>query len=104
DDSAWAGIIDSFKSIAELAKETGSKGIALDTEPYTIALFDSRKLLITPTTREQLRDKVYLRGQQIMQAMTTAYPDIEVIIMPEGAFYWFNPDQGSDTQAYELWI
>lgn len=104
DDKAWKSIIESFKNIAELAKETGSKGIALDTEPYTIALFDSRKLLNEFTTHEQLREKVYLRGQQIMQALTSTYPDIEVIIMPEGALYSFNLDLSSDTQVYELWI
>ena len=105
DDKAWKGIIDSFKNIAELAKETGSKGISLDTEPYIIALYDSSKLLDKSTTREQMRAKVYLRGQQIMQALTTAYPDIEVIILPEGAFYWFNDDQRGDSgQQYELWI
>lgn len=103
DDRAWPGVIDNFRNIAELIKRTGSKGIALDTEPYTVALFDSKAPRFKSTDRNTLKAKVYQRGRETMLALTDVYPDIEVILLPEGAFYWYNPDHGSST-VYELWI
>jgi hypothetical protein len=104
DDKAWAGVLDNVKNIAELIKQSGTKGIALDTEPYEASLFDTKAVRFKSTNRDILKAKVYQRGKEIMQALTGVFPDIEVIILPEGSFYWFNPDQGSVASAYELWI
>ena len=104
DDQAWAEVIDNVKNIAELIKKTGTKGIALDTEPYKVSLFDTKALRFGSANRDVLKAKVYQRGRETMQALTEVFPDIEVIVLPEGAFYWFNPDAGPKPGAYELWI
>ncbi len=104
DDKAWAGVIDNFRNIADLAKLSGTKGIALDTEPYGTALFDSGAARFAPAGREVLRATVYQRGKEIMQALSAVFPDIEVIILPEGAFYAFNAGQEANASTYELWI
>ena len=104
DDKAWAGVLDNFKNIADLIKQSGTKGIALDTEPYKVSLFDTKAERFKSTNRDILKNKVYQRGKEIMQVLTGVFPDIEVIILPEGAFYWFNPNQGTRASAYELWI
>lgn len=104
DDKAWAGVLNNFRNIADLIKQSGTKGIALDTEPYSAALFDTKAERFKSTNRDILKTKVYQRGKEIMQVLTGVFPDIEVIILPEGAFYWFNPDQGTMASAFELWI
>ena len=104
DDKAWANVVENFRNIAELIKQTGTKGIAIDTEPYSVALFDSKAARFRMIDNDILKRKIYQRGREIMQAITEVFQDIEVIILPEGAFYWFNPDQGTMANAYELWI
>lgn len=104
DDRAWAGVLDNFRNIAELIKQSGTNGIALDTEPYDASLFDTKATRFKSTKRDILKAKVHQRGKEIMQVLTEVFPDIEIIILPEGAFYWFNPDQGTMASAFELWI
>lgn len=99
DDKTWPGVLNNFRNIAELIKQSGTKGIALDTEPYNASLFNTKAERFKSTNRDILKAKVYQRGKEIMQALTAVFPDIEVVILPEGAFYGFNRDQG-----YELWI
>ncbi len=104
DDKAWAGVLNNFRNIADLIKQSGTKGIALDTEPYNASLFDTKAERFKSTNCDILKARVYQRGKEIMQSLTGVFPDIEVIILPEGAFYWFNPDEGTKPGAYELWI
>jgi hypothetical protein len=104
DDKAWAGVIDNFKNIAELIRQSGTRGIALDTEPYEIPFFNSPENPVSNIYTDFLKAKIHQRGKQIMEALEGVFPGIEVIILPEGAFYWFNPDQGSNPKGAELWI
>jgi hypothetical protein len=104
DDEAWSGILSNFRNIAEFIKQSGTRGIAIDTEPYEVPLFDPETDRFKTVDRKILKDKVYQRGKEIMQSLTEGFPDIEVVILPEGAFYWFNQDQGSSARTYELWI
>ncbi|MDR4499802.1 MAG: hypothetical protein MRK02_18070 [Candidatus Scalindua sp.] len=104
DDLVWEDILDNFRDIAELIKTTGTKGIAIDTEPYKIPLFDSKAKRFKNINKELLKTAIYKRGRQIMQSITEVFPEIEVIILPEGAFYWFNQNQGQHPSYYELWI
>lgn len=103
DDKAWAGVLQNFRGIAEFIRQSGTRGIAIDTEPYNAALFNSRAARFKDIDREILRARVYQRGREIMRALTEVYPEIEVIILPEGALYWFNPE-GGISHDYELWI
>lgn len=37
-----------------------------------------------------------------MRAIADAFPDVEVIVLPEGAFYWLNPEQGTSPGSFEF--
>ena len=104
DDEKWANVVKTFGDISELANRSGSRGIAIDTEAYSIPLLDTRDERYKGIRKDLLRAKVYQRGRDIMRAIADAFPDIEVIVLPEGAFYWFNPDQGTSPGSFELWI
>lgn len=104
DDKAWAGVIDHFKDIAELVRQTGTRGVALDTEPYEIPFFDSPENPAGILYTDFLKAKIRQRGKQIMEALEGVFPEIEIVTFPEGALYWFNPDQGPNPKGAELWI
>lgn len=104
DDANWANIAKTFGDISELAMRSGSRGIAIDTEAYTIPLLDTQAERHKGIRKDILRTKVYQRGRDIMRAIADAFPDIEVIVLPEGAFYWLNPEQGTSPGSFELWI
>jgi hypothetical protein len=103
DDVAWKQVTDNFKNIAEFVRATGTKGIAIDTESYEVPLFDAAADQYKSIPRDVLRAKIFQRGQQIMGSLTSAFPDIEIFVLPEGALYWFNPGEGSGA-GFELWI
>ena len=106
DDKAWEPVIGNFKNIAELIRQSGTRGIALDTEPYDdeTPFFDSPGDPAKNIYTGFLKAKIYQRGKQIMEALESVYPGMEIIILPEGALYWFNPEQGSNPKGAELWI
>lgn len=102
DDAEWAGVLNNFKYIAELIKKSGTKGIAIDTEPYTdnAELFDSKAKRFKGIERDLLKARIRQRGREIMRTLTGVYPDIEVILLPAGANYWFI----SKYPQYEMWM
>jgi hypothetical protein len=104
DDAKWVDVVKTFGDISELAKKSGSRGIAVDTESYTIPLFDPRDDRYKGISKELIKAKVFQRGHDIMAAVTNAFPNIEIIILLEGAYYWFNPKEGVNAGAWELWI
>jgi len=100
DEQAWGQIIDNFRNIATLIKQSGTKGIAIDTEKYsTSSLFNPNSDRFKSVKKDILQAKVYERGREIMQAITEVYPNIEVILLPEGHFYW-----EAGFKEYEMWI
>src|SRR5262249_15747754 len=100
DEQAWGQIIDNFRNIATLIKQSGTRGIAIDTEKYnTSSLFNPNSDRFKSIKKDILKGKVYERGRQIMQAITEVYPDIEVILLTEGHFAW-----ETGVKEYEMWI
>ncbi len=100
DEPGWKRIIDNFRNIATLIRQSGTRGIAIDTEKYSASsLFNPNSDRFKSVKRDILKAKVYERGRQIMQAITEAYPDIEVILLAEGQFAWEN-----NNKEYEMWI
>jgi len=104
DDKPWSTIQSNFRNIAKFIKQSGTRGIAIDTEPYEVPLFDSTAYRFKTIDKNILKSKVFQRGRELMQALTEVFPDIEIIILPEGAFYWINHEQSSSARTYELWI
>ena len=100
DGSAWKRIADSFGAVAELARETGCRGILIDTEPYTVPLWNPSAPRFGGCGTELLRDAVHRAGAEVMGAMADRFPGIEVIVIPDGAYRWFAKGEG----GYALWI
>lgn len=100
DEQAWRLVIANFKAIAVLASQTGTKGIAIDTEMYGSSLFNPDSDRFRPFSKDFLKAEVYKKGREIMQAMTAAYPDIEVILLQEGSYWWMVQND----KEYEMWL
>ena len=100
DDSAWKQVMITFTNISKLLKETRMSGIAIDTEAYQSPIFDSSSQRFKGTSLEQLKRLAYRRGQQIIASLTEHYPDIEILLLQEGAYHSFV----SGFQEYDLWI
>lgn len=100
DEQAWEPVIDSFRNIATLIRQSGTRGIAIDTEKYGSSFFNPDSERYKFIKRDILKAKVYEKGREIMQAITEAYPDIEVILLQEGSFWWIVQND----KEYEMWI
>jgi hypothetical protein len=96
DDRAWYEIQENFRVTAKLAVESGCKGIAIDTEPYQISLWDPYAFRLVGYPQSELKKKIFQRGRDLMKAMVSDFPGIEVIILPvgllhgRGYFYWMD--------------
>jgi hypothetical protein len=100
DDAEWKRIIDTFSNISNVLKETGTRGIAIDTEAYQSPIFDSSSKRFNGTPKEQLQRLAYTRGQEIITSLTENYPAIEILLLQEGAYHSFV----SGFHEYDLWI
>lgn len=101
DDQSWKTVTDNFRNIADLIKQSGTRGIAIDTERYNVSsLYNSHDKRFDAIKPDVLRKKIYERGRQIMLAITEAYPDIEVLVLQEGQFHL---DVNNDKE-YEMWM
>jgi muramidase (phage lysozyme) len=104
DDNAWAPVLENFRNIAAFCKQSGTKGIAIDTEPYNAVLYAPKAERFKGIDRSLLKSKIFQRGREIALALTQEYPEMELMVLLEGAFYWFHPEQGVAPGAYELWM
>ena len=100
DDIAWKQIIATFGNISKVLKDTGTCGIAIDTEAYQSPIFDSSSKRFDGTNKQDLQRLAYSRGQQVITALTDNYPDIEILLLQEGAYHSFV----SGFHEYDLWI
>ena len=100
DEPAWSGIVALFGEAAGLAFATGCRGILIDTEPYTVPLWDPQAPRFEGRPPDGQRDRVSETGAAIMEAMVAAFPGIEVIVIPDGAYRWF----AKGGRHYALWI
>ena len=108
DDKEWKKITDRVALTAKVAKETGFRGIALDTEPYywrENSIWDYKNPLYKDKTKTEIEGLVRVRGFQLMRAIKKEYPDCEFITFPEGYFYYKYPNESVNDTAkiYNLW-
>ncbi len=76
----WAVTLENFRLFARVLRETGLVGVVLDTEEYMTPLWnypDTCKY--TSKTLDQYRVQANLVGQQVMQAMLSEFPGLQVI-------------------------
>lgn len=101
DDAGWdSWLAGGLSMLTNFARTTGCKGIVLDTEvggsAYRLwTISDPRNQGASAATVKSL---VYKRGQQTMNAMQAAYPNIQIWLIQEGALW----ASGNDV-SYELW-
>jgi len=82
----WKKITDRVKLTASVAKQTGFRGIALDTEPYNWrenSIWDYKNPLYEGKTKSEMDGLLRLRGFQFMRAIKEEFPDSEFIIIPQ---------------------
>ena len=99
DDGIWSNVIQNFKTLAKVAKNLGYRGIVYDDEAYDV---ESHKMINykhnnnwydvdaykNPNyTFAQHSAKITERFKQIMQAMVSEYPAIDVL-------YYHSPAEG----------
>jgi Bacterial Ig domain len=73
----WAVTIENFRMLAKVLKEKEIEGIFFDNEEYRRPLFNYPEDCSDPSkSLQEYQDQARLRGQQIMQAMASEYPEI----------------------------
>jgi hypothetical protein len=77
----FAHIIENAKLASKVAKESGIKGILFDIEQYNSQLFEYSKQRDNQTKSwDEYAHQVHKRGQEIMQAFQSEYPDITIFL------------------------
>lgn len=100
DREAWQEIRDRFSAAARLASETRCRGLVIDTEPYTVPLWDPSAERFEGMTVDGLQKAVRREAEGLMETMLAAYPGLEVMVVPDGAYRWFRKND----PVYRLWI
>lgn len=78
----WSVIVGNFGALARAAREAGLKGVYFDNENYETRWADYPRGVAQPRkTLAEYQVQARLRGKQIMQAMTAAYPEITVLTL-----------------------
>jgi hypothetical protein len=100
DDSGWDRVTRTIGMIASLARRTGIRGLAIDTENYDTKLWWASSIRFKAAQRESWRGLVRERGTQVMRKILSAYPEAEIVLLQEGGFWWHERQD----KFYELWI
>ncbi len=103
----WSRYIANIQVAAQAAKNAGLKGIILDTENYNSSArtimwqYDQQKYASTKTL-DDYKAQANLRGQQIMDAINSVYPDIKIMVTfgTGSVAYWQSKSWG--WKPYEL--
>jgi hypothetical protein len=75
DDSRWRTVANNFRMLARIAAESGHKGLMLDPEHYSYALFNYRdQLRQLDKPFEAYTQKARERGREVMTAIAAAMP------------------------------
>ncbi len=82
DDSGWAQIVEHWRIVARVAKQSGLRGILFDPEPYSDPYAQFRQLLPSPRRDRHTFsfDDYYAqacrRGREVMSAVVAEYPNL----------------------------
>lgn len=85
DDDAWALAVDNWKVIAQVAKESGFKGILFDNEEYFQEWQDLPGNQLDADNLRELQSLASMRGREIMEAVNEVWDDA-MIIIPHGPY------------------
>ena len=105
EENKWATIVENFRQAALFAKSSGTSIISIDVEPFFAQLgSDYRAGIYSSYDDNWIMQSLFDKGRRIMVALVTTYPDVQVLLMPDGDYlYTFF---GSQTSAsnYKFWI
>ncbi|MFC1718512.1 hypothetical protein ACFL6S_32955 [Candidatus Poribacteria bacterium] len=82
DDTGWREIVDHWRLVARLAREGGLCGVLYDAEPYTKPHSQFRYSAQPGAKNHTFADycvKARERGQEVMNAVATEFPDITIM-------------------------
>lgn len=97
----WSIPIQNFRDLARAIREAGLKGVFLDNEQYFSRMFNyPDEVTYKSKTLDEYRDQARIRGRQIMEAMISEFPDIEILVFhgpyvssPNAPFWTPEPDR-----------
>ncbi len=86
DDDLMANIVPTFRALARIAKASGCRGVALDTEPYNCAdkLWDPRDY--PAHKRIELEQRIRNMGADVAQVILEEFPEAEILVLGDGAY------------------
>jgi hypothetical protein len=78
----WESVLQNFGRLAQAAREARLEGIYLDNENYGTRWTDYPSGVAYPgKSLQEYQDQARLRGRQVMEAMSAAYPELTVIVL-----------------------
>jgi len=78
----WTTVVGNFGLLARAAREAGLKGIYFDNENYGVKWANYPAGVAYPTrSLAEYQAQARLRGKQVMEAMTAAFPDVVVLAL-----------------------
>lgn len=94
-------MIATFRALGKTAKETGCKGVAIDTESYSPKVWDPSGY---PADKQaELNLRIRQTGAAVMDAILSEYPESEIIVLPEGAYIDLKNAPGG-LNIYHYWM
>ncbi len=85
DDDGWANIAHNLKTLACIAKQGGCKGFEFDPEEYGVnhmwSYVSWPEAIQRKHTEEQYIAEARKRGQEVMQAINSEFPDIRILCL-----------------------
>jgi hypothetical protein len=78
----WSGVIRNFSLLARACREARLEGLYIDNENYDSRWLDYPSGAAYPgKTLREYQDQARLRGRQVMEAVTAAYPEITLLFL-----------------------
>ena len=88
-------VITNLRLAAEVAREGGARGLLLDTEAYEGPVFDYRRQANASTASwEEYAAQARRRGREAMEAMQSAFPDLEIFLTFGYGLPWWESGNG----------
>lgn len=76
----WTVPLDNYAHMAQAAREVGLQGIFFDNEEYFGDALAFPEKCAGDKSVSECRDQAYLRGSQVMDAIISSWPDVELIV------------------------
>jgi hypothetical protein len=101
----WAVVVENFRQAALFAKLSRTPIISIDVEPFFAQLgSDYRAGIYSSYGDSWIMQSLFDIGRRIMQAMVGSYPDIQVLLMPDGDYFYTLFGRETWASNYKFWI